>query len=78
VQHILCHAQRTIIHHKFQWEDTMTDKDPLISAWFGVDFGDGVVGAFRECTGLGSENEGVESKASGPDGKTSSRRSPVA
>ncbi|NWG22614.1 MAG: phage tail protein [Chloroflexi bacterium] len=47
----------------------MTDKDPLISAWFGVDFGDGVVGAFRECTGLGSENEVVESKASGPDGK---------
>jgi hypothetical protein len=59
-------------------EDTMTDKDPLISAWFGVDFGDGVVGAFRECTGLGSENEVVESKASGPDGKYIIKKSPVA
>ena len=47
----------------------MSEKDPLISAWFGVDFGDGVVGAFRECTGLGSENEVVEYKASTQDGK---------
>ena len=47
----------------------MPEKDPLVSAWFGVDFGDGVVGAFRECTGLGSENEVVEYKASGEKGE---------
>ena len=47
----------------------MPEKDPLVSAWFGIEFGNGVVGAFRECTGLGSENEVVEYKASGPDGK---------
>jgi phage tail-like protein len=46
-----------------------TNKDPLVSAWFGVDFQGGVVGAFRECTGLGSENEIVEYKASGPKGE---------
>jgi phage tail-like protein len=44
-------------------------EDPLISAWFGVEFQGAVVGAFRECTGLGSENEIVESKASGPKGE---------
>ena len=44
-------------------------KDPLVSAWFGVDFGGAVVGAFRECTGMGSENELVEYKASGDNGK---------
>jgi phage tail-like protein len=47
----------------------MSDKDPLISAWFGVEFQGQVQGAFRECTGLGSENEVVESKASGPKGE---------
>jgi phage tail-like protein len=46
-----------------------TQADPLVSAWFGVDFGDGVVGAFRECTGMGSQNEVVEYKASTQDGK---------
>ena len=44
-------------------------KDPLVSAFFTVDFGGNVVGAFRECTGLGSENEVVEYKASGDKGK---------
>jgi phage tail-like protein len=44
-------------------------KDPLVSAWFGVEFQGQVVGAFRECTGLGSENEVVEYKASGPKGE---------
>ena len=44
-------------------------KDPLISAWFGVEFQGEVVGAFRECTGLGSENEIVEYKASGEKGE---------
>jgi phage tail-like protein len=46
-----------------------TNKDPLVSAWFGLDFQQGVVGAFREATGLGSENEVVEYKASGPKGE---------
>jgi phage tail-like protein len=47
----------------------MPDKDPLVSAWFGVEFQGQVVGAFRECTGMGSENEIVEYKASGPKGE---------
>jgi phage tail-like protein len=47
----------------------MADKDPLVSSWFGVEFQGQVVGAFRECTGLGSENEVVEYKASGPKGE---------
>jgi phage tail-like protein len=47
----------------------MAEKDPLVSSWFGVEFQGQVVGAFRECTGLGSENEVVEYKASGPRGE---------
>lgn len=47
----------------------MAEKDPIVSAWFGVEFMGQVVGAFRECTGLGSENEVVEYKASGPKGE---------
>jgi phage tail-like protein len=47
----------------------MPEKDPLISAWFGVEFQGQVVGAFRECTGLGSEHQVVEYKASGPKGE---------
>lgn len=43
--------------------------DPLVSAWFGVEFQGAVVGAFRECSGLGSEHEVVRHLASGPDGK---------
>ncbi len=42
----------------------MAETDPLVSAWFGVEFQGQLVGAFRECTGLGSENEVVEYKAS--------------
>lgn len=45
-----------------------TLKDPLVSAWFGIEFQGAVVGAFRECTGLGSENTVVEEKATGPKG----------
>ena len=45
------------------------EKDPLVSAFFTIDFGGKVAGAFRECTGLGSENEVVEYKASGDKGK---------
>jgi phage tail-like protein len=47
----------------------MPDKDPLVSSWFGVEFQGQIVGAFRECTGLGSENEVVEYKASGQKGE---------
>ncbi len=47
----------------------MANTDPLVSAWFGVEFQDEVKGAFRECTGLGSQNEVVEYKASGQKGE---------
>jgi phage tail-like protein len=47
----------------------MAEQDPLISAWFGVEFQGSVSGAFRECSGLGSENEVVEYKASGAKGE---------
>lgn len=47
----------------------MAEQDPLVSSWFGVEFQGEVVGAFRECSGLGSENEVVEYKASGPKGE---------
>src|SRR6185437_5829065 len=48
---------------------TMSSANPVVSAWFGVEFQGQVVGAFRECSGLGSENEVVEYKASGPKGE---------
>ena len=48
---------------------TMLDKDPFVSAWFAIEFQGQITGAFRECSGLGSENEVVEHKASGPDGR---------
>jgi phage tail-like protein len=47
----------------------MAEQDPLVSAWFGVEFQGQITGAFRECTGIGSENEVVEYKASGPKGE---------
>jgi phage tail-like protein len=47
----------------------MEEQNPLVSAWFGVEFQGQVTGAFRECSGLGSENEIVEYKASGPRGE---------
>jgi phage tail-like protein len=47
----------------------MATTDPLVSAWFGVEFQGQVKGAFRECTGMGSENEVVEYKASGEKGE---------
>jgi phage tail-like protein len=47
----------------------MANSDPLVSSWFGVEFQGQVVGAFRECTGMGSSNEVVEYKASGPKGE---------
>jgi phage tail-like protein len=47
----------------------MPDKDPLVSAWFGIEFQGQIAGAFREMTGMGSESEVVEYKASGPKGQ---------
>ena len=47
----------------------MAERDPLVSAWFSIDFGGEIVGAFRECTGIGSENEVVEYKAAAEGGK---------
>lgn len=47
----------------------MAERDPLVSSWFGVEFQGAISGAFRECSGIGSENEVVESKASGPKGE---------
>jgi phage tail-like protein len=46
----------------------MAADDPVVSSWFGIEFQGQVKGAFRECTGLGSENEVVEYKASGEKG----------
>jgi phage tail-like protein len=54
----------------------MATANPIVSAWFGVEFQGQVVGAFRECTGLGSENEVVEYKASGPKGEYVVRKVP--
>lgn len=46
-----------------------SQKDPLVAAYFAVDFQGGVVGAFRECTGLGSESQVVEYRATDERGK---------
>ena len=47
----------------------MATQDPVVSAWFSIEFQGQVKGAFRECGGLGSENEVVEYKASGEKGE---------
>lgn len=44
-------------------------EDPLVSAWFAVEFQGQIKGAFRECTGMGSESEVVESKESNEQGQ---------
>ena len=49
-------------------------KDGLVSACFRLEFTGKLVGAFREVTGLGSENAVVEYKRAGPRANTSSRR----
>jgi phage tail-like protein len=54
----------------------MANQDPVVTAWFGVEFQQQVVGAFRECTGMGSENEVVEYKASGPKGEYINKKIP--
>lgn len=46
----------------------MPEKDPVVSSFFGVEFHGQIAGSFRECTGIGSEHEVVEHKASGPKG----------
>jgi phage tail-like protein len=43
--------------------------DSFLGVWFAIEFQGQVTGAFRECTGLGSENEIVESKMNGMDGR---------
>jgi phage tail-like protein len=43
--------------------------DSFLAPWFAIEFQGKITGAFRECSGLGSENEVVEDKMSGPDGK---------
>lgn len=54
----------------------MPNQDPIVSAWFGVEFQGQIVGAFRELSGMGSENEVVEYKASGPKGEYINREVP--
>jgi len=44
-------------------------KDGLISSFFSLEITGKLVGAFREVTNLGSENQVVEDKSRGPDGK---------
>ena len=44
-------------------------KDGLVSSFFSLEITGKLVGAFREFTNLGSENQVVEDKARGPDGK---------
>jgi hypothetical protein len=48
---------------------TMSNPDPLVSAFFTIETGNQLKGAFRECVGIGSETEVVEEKSAGPDGK---------
>lgn len=43
--------------------------DSFLGVWFAIEFQGQVTGAFRECSGLGSENEVVESKESSMDGR---------
>jgi phage tail-like protein len=50
--------------------------DPFLAPWFAIEFQGKVTGAFRECSGLGSENEVVESRASGPDGRPITKKIP--
>lgn len=51
------------------------EHDPRASAFFVIEFGD-VKGAFRECTGIGSESEVVEQSATGPQGQAIRRKVP--
>ena len=55
---------------------TTGPKDSFLGAWFGIEFGGKIVGAFRECSGLGSENAVVEEKASDRKGKSMVKKIP--
>ena len=46
-----------------------SNKDPLVSAYFTVEFQGVIAGAFQEVSGMGSSNEVVEYKASGEKGQ---------
>ena len=50
-------------------------KDPLVAFHFFVEAGD-VQGAFRDCSGLGSESDVVEYKYADKDGKSLVRKVP--
>lgn len=50
--------------------------DPAINCWFGIDFQGKVAGAFRECSGLGSESQVVEYKGSSDSDKNFFRKIP--
>lgn len=47
----------------------MPATDSFVSSWFAIEFQGQITGAFRECSGLGSENSVVEDKSAGPDGR---------
>lgn len=47
----------------------MPTADPAIGTHFRIDFQGKIKGAFRECTGMGSEHEVVEYKASDEKGR---------
>lgn len=51
-------------------------KDSFLGAWFGVEFQGQITGAFRECSGLGSENEVVEDKQAMQNGKFAVKKIP--
>ena len=53
----------------------MPARDPLVAFHFFVEAGD-VQGAFRDCTGLGSESDIVEYKASDKEGVSITRKVP--
>ncbi len=46
-----------------------SNKDPLVSAYFTVEFQGVIAGAFQEVSGMGSSNDVVEYQASGPKGQ---------
>jgi len=46
-----------------------SDRDPLVSAYFTVEFQGVIAGAFQEVSGMGSSNDVVEYQASGKKGQ---------
>ena len=41
----------------------MATKDPAVSTWFGIEFQGQIAGAFRECSGIGSEAKPVNARS---------------